>query len=106
MIIENGYIKFKKVVDGGIDYTTGHMADSVIELSEAIPCQYRTNKLNYQGINDGNKFTIASYTILIEEMEITDETFVQLYVSDELLGEFPISKIIHLDRIGLIQILV
>lgn len=80
MIIENGTIEFKtKQIADVIDPETGYpnVPDNVA-WSEPIPCQFIPNSANNLGRVNGEHFTTASYTVLIEEAPLPDSEQLRL----------------------------
>lgn len=90
MIIPNGYIEFKAKTAGAIDPKTGYPSPaSDVAWSEPIPCQYLPNNRNNLGRVNGEHFTAASYTVLVEEQPLPDSEQLRLTASDGTsLGEF------------------
>ncbi|MCM1168900.1 MAG: hypothetical protein NC324_03085 [Bacteroides sp.] len=107
MIIQNGTIEAKRKTAGGIDPVTGFpVVSSDVAWGEAIPCQYSANKHNWLGRVNGERFTVAEYTILIEERPFEAE---QIRLKDNLgnvVGEYSVMQIEPLEAVGEIKILV
>jgi len=103
MIIQNGYIKAKVKTGGGIDASTGYPISITETWGDTIPCQYKVNNYSNLGSTNGNKFTIASYEILIEDSSFTAEQ-IKLFTDNEDLGEFSIISAEDLSNVGLIKI--
>ncbi len=67
-----------------------------------IPCHYTANKYEHTGSNDGGKFTMAKFIILID----IDTTFNAQYVvlndlnGNRILSEFRVQNIQHLTVVG------
>lgn len=100
MIIVNGTIEAKhKTGGGGLDPVTGYPKKAEASWGEPIPCQYIPNQHNKLGVVNGEHFTIASYTVLIEEQEFNAE---QIRLKDRtgtLLGEFSIMQVEPLEAV-------
>lgn len=107
MIIQNGTIEAKRKTAGGIDPETGFpVVPSDVEWGEAIPCQYSANRHDWLGKADGEHFTVAAYSILIEERPFEAE---QIRLKDSLgnvIGEYSVMQIEPLEAVGEIKILV
>lgn len=108
MIIENGTIEVKrKTSGGGIDPKTGYPKKPAnIDWDTPIPCQYLANKYNNLGRVNGEHFTVAKYSILIEEQPFDAE---QIRLKDRkgsVIGEFSIIQIEPLEAVCEIRILV
>ena len=90
MIIPNGTIEFKEKTPGGIDPETGYPSKPTQGgWGIPIPCQYIPNSRNNLGKVNGERFTTASYTLLLEEQPLPD--IEQIRLSDangNSLGEF------------------
>lgn len=79
MIIENGTIEFKEKTPGGIDPKTGHAIKATkAAWSGPIPCQYIPNSRSSLGRVKGERYTTASYTVLIEEQPLPDSEQIRL----------------------------
>lgn len=106
MIIENGTIEPKTKSGGGIDPTTGYPLPTTAGWGEAIPCQYYANAYNNLREVNGEHYTLASYTILIEQQPFTSE---QLRLKDRqgnVVGEFSVIQAEPLDAVCQIRIIV
>lgn len=107
MIIANGTIEIKNKVAGGIDPETGFPIPSTGESWGApIECQYTANKYNNLGISNGEHFTVAAYTVLIEEQPFTAE---QVRLKDRdgnVLGEFSVMQVEPLEAVCELRILI
>lgn len=108
MIIENGFIQLKqKASGGGIDPTTGYpQKPASVGWSAPIPCQYMANKYDNLGRVNGEYFTVAKYSILIEEQPLDAE---QLRLKDRagnIVGEFSIIQVEPLEAVCEIRILI
>ena len=90
MIIENGTIEFKEKTAGKIDPETGYPAKpTAVGWGEPIPCQFLPNNRNNLGRVNGERFTTATYTVLLEEQPLPDSE--QLRLKDRMgkeLGEY------------------
>jgi len=109
MIIQNGTIEVKTKVAGGIDPTTGFPTKPTnVAYSEAIPCQYIANTYNQLGRTNGESFTMAQYTILIEQQP-TSFTAEQIRLKDNggnVVGEYSVIAIEPLEAVCEIRITV
>lgn len=106
MIIQNGHIQIKHKTAGGIDKVTGHPIPSVSTWSVPIPCQYIPNNVNKRGMIQGEHYTIASYTILLEEQPFTAEQIRLTDMDGNVIGEYSIISSQPLDAVKEVQILV
>lgn len=90
MIIENGTIEFKEKTPGKIDPETGYPTKPTsVGWGKPIPCQFIPNNRNNLGRVNGERFTTASYTVLIEEQELPESEQIRLTDrSGKKLGEF------------------
>lgn len=90
MIIPNGTIEFKEKAPGGIDPATGYPSKpKTASWSEPIPCQYIPNTRNNLGKVEGERFTTASYTLLLEDQSLPGSEQLRLTdASGKYLGEF------------------
>ena len=83
MIITNGTIEVKRKTAGGIDPETGFpVKSSEVSWGSPIDCQYTANKYNKLGKVNGEHFTVAQYSILIEEQPLGEFDLIRL--SDSL----------------------
>lgn len=106
MIIPNGTIELKQKTGGGFDPATGHPIPPVVTWGEKVPCQYLINTRDNLGRVDGEHFTKAQYSILIEQQTVASE---QLRLTDRggtVLGEFSIISVEELDAVCQTKILV
>lgn len=106
MIIANGTIEVKLKTGGGLDPVTKFPQKAEATWGEPIPCQYTPNKYNKLGVVNGEHFTIASYTILIEEQEFNAEQIRLKTLNGDLLGEFSIMQVEPLEAVCEIRLLV
>ena len=109
MIIENGTIEFKKKTPGKIDPETGYQQKATeVGWGEPIPCQYLPNNRNNLGRVNGERFTRATYTVLLEEQPLPDSEQIRLTDrSGKPLGEFSlIAPPEALEAVGEIKILI
>lgn len=109
MIIENGTIEFKEKTTGKIDPETGYPTKPTkVGWGTPIPCQYIPNSRNNLGKVNGERFTTASYTLLLEEQPLPDSEQIRLTdANGKSLGEFSlISPPEALEAVGEIRILI
>lgn len=109
MIIQNGTIEAKIKQAGGITPETGFPVKSTGEaFMPAIPCQYTANQYNQLGRTNGERFTVAAYTILIEQQR-TPFTAEQIRLKDmdgNIVGDFSVMSIEPIDAVCQMKILV
>lgn len=109
MIIANGTIETKRKTAAGIDPETGYpVRPSDVAWDEPVPCQYAANRYNGLGKVDGEHFTVAAYTILIEDDGRPFEAE-QIRLKDRdgnLVGEYSVMQVEPLDAVCEIKILV
>ena len=110
MIIQNGTIQAKvKFGSGGIDSSTGFPVKRKEAAYEApIPCQYSANQNNQLGRVNGEHFTIAHYSILIEQpaQPFTAEQVRLCDMNGRILGEYSVMSIEPLDAVCELRITV
>lgn len=106
MIIQNGTIETKIKTGGGIDPLTGHPIKSGFSWSEPIACQYMPNTHDNRGRANGEHYTIASYTVLIEEQPFTAEQIRLKDMDGNTIGEYSVMSVQQLEAVNEIQILV
>lgn len=105
MIIANGTIEVKSKTGGGLNKKS-YPQKAEATWGEPIPCQYIPNKHNKLGVVNGEHFTVAQYTVLIEEQEFNAE---QIRLKDRTgkdLGEFSIMSVEPLEAVCEIRLLV
>lgn len=91
MIIPNGTIEFKEKTPGLIDPETGYPSKATeVAWGKPIPCQFIPNSRNNLGKVMGERFTTATYTVLLEEQHLpTDTEQIRLTeATGRILGEF------------------
>lgn len=106
MIIANGTIEVKSKTGGGLNPETGYPQKATETWGEPIPCQYIPNKHNKLGVVNGEHFTVATYTVLIEEQEFNAE---QIRLKDRTgnsLGEFSIMQVEPLEAVCEIRLMI
>lgn len=106
MIIPNGFIEMKRKTGGGIDPGTGYPVAGTVEWGDPVPCQYSANSHNWLGRVDGEHFTAAQYTVLIDLQPLESE---QVRLSDRsgnAIGEFSIMEAEPLEAVCQLRILV
>lgn len=109
MIIENGTIEFKEKTAGKIDPETGYPTKpTAVGWGEPIPCQFLPNNRNNLGRVNGERFTTATYTVLLEEQELPESEQIRLMDRDgKNLGEFSlIAPPEYLEAVGEIRLLI
>lgn len=109
MIIENGTIEFKEKTAGKIDPETGYPTKPTkVGWGEPIPCQFLPNNRNNLGRVNGERFTTATYTVLLEEQELPESEQIRLTDrSGKNLGEFSlIAPPEYLEAVGEIRLLI
>lgn len=107
MIIENGTIEFKRKDVAGIDPETGYPDEvSHICWGEAVPCQYQPVKRTLLSTVNGEHFTSATYSVLIEMQPLPDSEQVRLTDGNgNVLGEFSLlSPPEFLEAVGQIRL--
>lgn len=73
MIIKNGTLEVKYKTAGGIDSETGYAVQSSDETwGDPIDCQYSATSYNQLAQTNGEHYTRARYSILLEE-QVFDE---------------------------------
>jgi hypothetical protein len=108
MIIENGTIELKqKATAAGIDPETGYpVKPEAATWGDPIPCQYYANKYSNLGRVNGEHFTTAEYTVLIELQPFDAE---QIRLKDRQgneVGEFSVIQTEPLEAVCELRILV
>ena len=107
MIIANGTIELKEKTVQGIDLQTGYpVRPSDVAWSDPIPCQYYANQSNSKGQVNGEHYTIATYTVLIEEQPFSSEQLRLKDRSGNIVGEYSIISVKPLDTVCQIMILI
>lgn len=109
MIIVNGTIEFKEKTPGRIDPETGYISKAAkTAWSEPVPCQFIPNSRNNLGKVNGERFTTATYTVLIEEQPLPSSEQIRLTERNgKVLGEFSlIAPPEDLEAVGEIKILI
>lgn len=107
MIIQNGYIEVKTKKGGGIDPVNGFPLPVEVSWGRPVPCQYVPNRHNNLGrtAQEGH-FTVASYSVYIEEQPFSAEQIRLSDMSGTNLGEFSIIQVEPLVAVGEIRITV
>lgn len=109
MIIDNGAIEFKEKAPGKIDPDTGYPTKATkAGWGDPIPCQFLPNNRNNLGRVNGERFTTASYTVLLEEQPLPLSEQVRLKDrAGNILGEFSlIASPEALEAVGEIKLLI
>lgn len=107
MIIQNGTIEAKQKAGGGINPETGYPNKPTSATWEApIPCQYSANKYSNLGRVNGEHFTTATYTVLIEEQPFTAEQIRLKDLAGKVIGEFSVIQVEPLNAVCELRILI
>lgn len=88
MILENGYIQFKKAFRGLDDDGNPIVSDE--DWTEMIPANVQGN-CNYDGYKseNGDRYESPTYSVYINERDMTDANRVRIYTRrKDYLGEF------------------
>jgi hypothetical protein len=104
MVIVNGTISAKLKQGGGLD-AAGYPLDVTASWAPPVPCRVSVNSKSNIGKQNGNTFTTASYTVLIEYQPFEAER-VKLTEHGRDLGEFPVMYTEYLDVVGKLKIVV
>jgi hypothetical protein len=108
MIIQNGTVEFKLKQVQAIDPATGFPSKAEERWGEPIPCQFLPNSRNNLGRVNGEHFTTASYTVLLEEQPLPASEQLRLKdMNGTELGEFTlIAPPEPMDAVSEIKILI
>ena len=106
MIIANGTIEVKEKTAGGINPTNGYPIASTYSWGDPIPCQYLVNTHDNLGVVNGESYTRAAYTILIEQQDINSEQIRLRNSAGAIIGEYSIISLEHLVAVCETKILV
>ncbi len=107
MIIQNGTIEVKRKTGGGIDPETGYpQKPETVVWGDPIPCQYSANKYNQLGRVNGEHFTTAQYSVLIEEQQFTAEQVRLKDRAGNVVGEFSVISVEPLEAVSELRIMV
>ena len=107
MTIQNGTIEVKGKTGGGIDPETGYAKNPTFSWSDPIPCQWTANNYDKLGRVNGEHFTVAHFSVLIEEQPFEGVEQVRLKdLAGKELGEFSIMQIEPLEAVCQLRILV
>lgn len=107
MIIQNGYIESVTLLNGGLDAATGHPTAGTKEYGELIPCQFYASHYNAQAKSNGEPFTSAAWTILIESLWDFNAEIVRLRdLRGTVIGEYSILRKEPLDAVCQVRITV
>lgn len=104
MIIANGTIRTKNKAAGGIDPETGFARPSTGSWSEPIECQYMANKYDNLASAEENRFTLASYSVLIEQQPFNSEQVRLCDREGNVVGEFSVIQVEPLDAVCQLRI--
>ena len=100
MINQNSTIEVKQKTGGGIDPDTGYpKKPGTTTWGDPIPCQYSANKYNQLGTVNGEHFTAAQYSVLIEEQPFTAEQVRLKDRAGNVVGEFSVMRVEPLDAV-------
>ena len=103
-MLTNGFIHIINTPQGGLD-EDGNPIKSEPTLGTPIPAMVQINKLNNLGkTNADNAFTMASYSILIEQQELNSERIRVDFQGRQ--QDFSIMYIEQLDLVGKTKIIV
>lgn len=107
MIIQNGTIEVKQKAGGGINHETGYPnKPASVTWEVPIPCQYSANKYSNLGRVNGEHFTTAAYTVLIEEQPFTAEQIRLKDLAGKVIGEFSVIQVEPLNAVCELRILI
>lgn len=107
MIIQNGTIEVKQKTGGGIDPATGYPETATVTWGEPVPCQWTANKCDRLGRVNGEHFTVAHFSILIELQHFAGVDQVRLRDhTGRDMGEFSIMSVEPLEAVGQLRIMV
>lgn len=107
MIITNGTIELLTKTGGGIDPTSGYPLATTETWGAPVPCQYVASRCNLQGrTSQGESYTAASYTILVEEQPIAGEQLRLKDADGTAIGEYSIIQVERLSAVGQTRITV
>lgn len=109
MIIENGTIEFKTREAAAIDPETGYRQkpSSSPTWGQTVPCQFNALKYNQLARVLGEKATLASYEVFVEEDTETPSEQVRLKDrAGNVVGEFSVIQVEPLDAVCEKRILV
>lgn len=107
MIIPNGTIEFIKNTGGGLD-SNGYPVAPTVKYGCPIPCQYTPNNHNYLAESNGEAYTKASYSILVEHLKPCKKTE-RLRLKDKwgrTVREFSVLEFEPLDAVSQVRIIV
>ena len=107
MIIANGHIECKHKTGGGIDPVTRFPVRPEVTWGDPIPCQYIPIRHDFIAVSpQGENYTLATYTILIEERPFSAETIRLTDRCGKVLGEFSVRQIEPLEAVCEVRITV
>lgn len=105
MIIPNGHIEIKSKSVGGMD-EDGYPIQANAVWKDPIRCQIVPNRstlLGVTGQGTGEPFTVAEYSILMNESEYPEKPFEQIRLTGDggkSLGEYSVKKVRHLRAVS------
>ena len=92
---------------GGTDPVTRYPVAPEVSWSDPIPCQYIPVKHDFLAVTpQGERYTLATYTILIEERPFTAKKVRLTDRSGTVIGEFPVRSIEPLEAVCEIRLTV
>lgn len=100
MIIQNGTIEIKRKVPRGID-SGGHPVASNGSWGSPVPCQYIPISHDKRATYNGEHYTLASYTVLVEEQPFC-MCGEQIRLTDRcgrVLGEYSVASVEYLEAV-------
>lgn len=101
----NGSISIK--VEAGIKFDENRKPIQVADSwGDPIQCRFTPNKYSEKGISNGNKFTVASYDILIETQVFSATSIRLTDGSGNVIGEYQVQQIENIPGVGRIRITV
>lgn len=106
MIIQNGFIEFAQEISVGIDPKTGYPVKGKECWSLPIPCQWFQNRSNLRAMSQGEHYSEASCTVLIEDIPLPDGETIRLKdLGGKVMGTFTLSSFPeYLESVGQIKL--
>lgn len=107
MIIVNGHIECEHDTGGGIDPVTHFPVKPEVSWGDPIPCQYVPARHDFLAVTpQGEHYTLASYTILIEERPFEAKRIRLTDRSGKVMGEFAVRQTEPLEAVCQVRITV